>query len=50
VFDDNWDLIGLHHATGSQYPRLRGGGTHPANEGIRLDAIYNQLRHQPPRI
>jgi V8-like Glu-specific endopeptidase len=49
VFDDNWDLIGLHHATGRNYPRLNGGGTHPANEGIRLDAIRTKLRHDPPK-
>jgi hypothetical protein len=48
VFDDNWGLIGLHHATGREYPRLQGGGTHPANEGIRLDAIRSRLRYDPP--
>ena len=48
VFDDNWGLIGLHHATGREYPRLQGGGTHAANEGIRLDAVRNRLLQNPP--
>jgi hypothetical protein len=47
VFDAQWDLIGLHHASGS-YPRPRGRGTHEANEAISLDAIRAHLRERPP--
>lgn len=48
VFDDDWGLIGVHHATGTDLPRLHGGGTEPANEGIRFEAILDRLQHRPP--
>jgi hypothetical protein len=47
VFDAQWDLIGLHHASGF-YPRLHGGGAQEANEAISLDAIRARLRERPP--
>lgn len=49
VFDDEWRLIGLHHAGGTRMPQLnRAGGTYAANEGITIDAIRGGLSHQPP--
>lgn len=44
LFNDNWELIGIHHK-GSEYtPRLNGQpGTYPANEGISILAIINAL-------
>jgi len=49
VFDDEWRLIGLHHAGGTRVPALnRAGGTYAANEGITIDAIRGGLAHRPP--
>jgi hypothetical protein len=49
VFDDEWRLIGLHHAGGTGMPQLnRAGGTYAANEGITIDAIRGGLAHRPP--
>jgi V8-like Glu-specific endopeptidase len=49
VFDDEWRLIGLHHAGGTRMPQLnRAGGTYAANEGITIDAIRGGLSRQPP--
>jgi V8-like Glu-specific endopeptidase len=49
VFDDEWRLIGLHHAGSTWMPRLnRAGGTYAANEGITIDAIRQGLAHRPP--
>ena len=49
VFNDDWELIGLHHAGGSNLPQLNNaGGTHAANEGITFDAIRSRLAAQPP--
>jgi V8-like Glu-specific endopeptidase len=49
VFDDEWRLIGLHHAGGLRMPALnRAGGTYAANEGITIDAIRGGLAHRPP--
>jgi V8-like Glu-specific endopeptidase len=50
IFDQQWQLLGLHHAGGHDIPRLNStGGTYAANEGIRLDAIIAQLRAHPPK-
>jgi V8-like Glu-specific endopeptidase len=50
VFDDEWRLIGLHHAGGIRMPALnRAGGTYAANEGITIDAIRGGLADRPPR-
>jgi V8-like Glu-specific endopeptidase len=49
VFDDEWRLIGLHHAGGTRMPQLnRAGGTYAANEGITIDAIRGGLAQRPP--
>ncbi|MDH2414463.1 serine protease [Nocardioides sp. CER19] len=49
VSDDEWRLIGLHHAGGTGMPQLNGaGGTYAANEGITIDAIRRGLAHRPP--
>ena len=50
VSDDEWRLIGLHHAGGTRMPALnRAGGTYAANEGITIDAIRGGLAHRPPQ-
>lgn len=49
VFDNDWKVIGLHHAGGFNLPQLNNaGGTHAANEGITFDAIRGGLATQPP--
>ena len=50
VFDNHWQLIGVHHAGGFNLPQLNNaGGTHAANEGITFDAIRAGLAADPPR-
>jgi V8-like Glu-specific endopeptidase len=49
VFDDEWRLIGLHHAGSTWMPRLnKAGGAYAANEGITIEAIRGGLAHRPP--
>jgi V8-like Glu-specific endopeptidase len=49
VFDNDWRLIGLHHAGGVRMPQLNNaGGTYAANEGITFDAIRGGLATRPP--
>ena len=49
VFDDQWRLIGLHHAGDFAMRRLNGkAGTYPANEALRIDAICNALATRRP--
>jgi len=44
VFNQQWDLIGLHHAGGTAMRRLRGQeGTYAANEGIWIQRIIQEL-------
>ena len=44
VFNDEWDLVGVHHAGSTAMPRLDGsGGVHEANQGVRLSAILAAL-------
>ena len=44
VFNEDWDLIGLHHRGLRKMPRLNGkDGTYPANEGIWVQAIINDI-------
>ena len=49
VFDNQWQLIGLHHAGGFAMPRLNGeGGTYAANEALIIGAIRNAMAQRPP--
>jgi len=44
VFNQQWKLIGLHHAGSLDMPRLKGvPGTYPANEGIWIQKIIAEL-------
>ena len=45
VFNQQWDLIALHHAGGSGIPKLHGNaGTYAANEGIAISSILAAAR------
>jgi hypothetical protein len=45
VFDDNWRLVGIHHAGDNQMPRLDGQpGYYQANEGIWIHEILKRTR------
>ena len=47
VFDDQWRLIGLHHAGRSDMPRLdEKPGTYEANEGINILAIAEAIKQK----
>ena len=48
VFEEQWKLIGLHHAGGSTMPRLNGKGTYEANEALRIDEIRDAITASPP--
>jgi V8-like Glu-specific endopeptidase len=44
VFNQQWDLIALHHAGSTSMRRLSGQeGTYAANEGIWIQAIRKEL-------
>jgi len=44
VFNQNWELLALHHAGDEAMPKLNGdSGTYQANEGILLEAIRSAL-------
>jgi V8-like Glu-specific endopeptidase len=43
VFDRYWKLIALHHAGSEEMPKLHGGGTYQANEGIWIGRIQEAL-------
>lgn len=44
VFNQQWDLIGLHHAGSEEMPCLNGKpGTYEANEGIWIQAIRKKI-------
>lgn len=44
VFDQKWELLGIHRAGYEKMPRLRGSGLYPANEAIRIDAIRSAIQ------
>jgi V8-like Glu-specific endopeptidase len=45
VFNDNWELIGIHHAGGSRMRKLDDPyQLEEANEGIRIDAIQKLFK------
>jgi hypothetical protein len=47
VFDDQWRLIAIHHAGGSDMRMLNGKpGTYEANEGINILAIVEEIRRK----
>ncbi len=47
VFDDNWNLVGIHHAGGNYIRKLNDvRGMYQANEGIRINAIINALKEK----
>lgn len=47
VFDEQWRLIGLHHAWHKQLLRLDNVGYHTAGEAVRLSAICAAIRQSP---
>jgi len=45
VFNENWELLGIHHKGSDRMPRLNGQpGTYAANEGISIFAIIDALK------
>ena len=51
VFDDCWNLIGVHHYGGDNLPALNGAkGTYGANEGNAIPAVRAALAIAPPTL
>ncbi|HYC90299.1 MAG TPA: trypsin-like peptidase domain-containing protein [Thermoanaerobaculia bacterium] len=44
VFNNDWELVALHHAGHQQTRRLDGSGTYEANEGIQMEKIRATAR------
>ena len=44
VFNEAWEVMGLHHAGSATTPRLHGTGTYEANEAIALGAIRRKIK------
>ncbi len=42
VFNDKWQLVGLHHS-GGWIPEPSTGSTHFRNEGIRITAVRDDM-------
>ena len=42
VFDDNWDIVGLHHFA---VPAPAGESTTMRNQGRRISHVVEQMRH-----
>ncbi len=47
VFDEYWNVIGLHHAGSVTMSQLTEKGTHAANEALRIDAIRDAIARDP---
>lgn len=43
VFNENWEVIALHHGGSRRMSRLHGNGDYEANEGIAIKAIQRKL-------
>jgi S1-C subfamily serine protease len=43
IFNEQWKLIGIHHAGGESMRKLNGSGTYAANEGIWIESIREAL-------
>ena len=43
VFNQQWELVAMHHAGSKHMPSLSGAGTVEANEGIAISAIVRAL-------
>lgn len=49
VFDDDWDLIGIHHAGSKEMRKLNSeSGTYEANEGILMQSVLKELKKSKP--
>ena len=49
LFNEHWELIGMHHAADSAMRRLHGfEGTYEANEAISIHAIQRLMRSSAP--
>ena len=46
VFNQDWDLVALHHAGSKHMRALSGTGTVEANEGIWISSIVEALKQQ----
>jgi Trypsin-like peptidase domain len=44
VFNQDWELVALHHAGSKQLPSLSGEGVQEANEGIWMSSIISALK------
>jgi hypothetical protein len=45
IFNDNWELLGIHHGGSDSLPRMNGHpGTYAANEGVSIFAIIDALK------
>ena len=50
VYDQNWRIIGIHHAGGRYVQKLDGSrNTHAANEGLWIESMRRALRQRPGR-
>ena len=49
VFNEDWQVIAVHHGGLSSMPRLRGKGYYEANEGVLIKAIKREIaKARPP--
>ncbi|MBV8817706.1 MAG: trypsin-like peptidase domain-containing protein [Acidobacteriaceae bacterium] len=48
VFNERWQLVGMHHAGRADMPKLHGAGTYQAKEGIRIKPILSSIQSQLP--